>query len=111
MRALSKFIRLSPADRRLLASAALLLSAIRLGLWAFSFRRIQFLADWTTLRSRAGRKRPPHSVAHICWAVVAASRYVPGTRTCLPQALTGHVLLRMYGHPTSLRIGVAKTEG
>jgi hypothetical protein len=45
----------------------------------------------------------------VVWAVTVASRYVPAA-TCLTQALATQILLSRRGHPTSLRIGVGRSE-
>lgn len=39
--------------------------------------------------------------------VMIVSRYVPRA-TCLTQALTAQILLKRYGHPAELKIGVAR---
>lgn len=81
------------------------LAAVRLMLSALSFQRVR---DWTARPS--GTRRPPaHSAEKVRWAVLAASRWLPGTR-CLPRALVLQSLLCQAGLPCELRIGVAKDE-
>lgn len=107
---LHKFLSLSAAERRLLVQAALLLSVVRLGLWLLPFQSLR--------RSLARLARGPAKernagglpLDRFVWAVEAASRYVPGARTCLVQALAGQVLLVRRGYPVQLRIGVTKGE-
>ena len=105
MRSLHKFARLPAADRRLLVEAALLLGALRVGLWLLPFRLVRRMAD----RVSAGVAGDigQLSVERIAWAVTAASRYLPGA-TCLPQALAAQALLGRHGYPAVLRIGVAR---
>ena len=58
-------------------------------------------------RSDASLASPP-SPARVGWAVRTAGRYVPRGGNCMAQALTAHVLLRRMGHPSRLRLGVAR---
>lgn len=104
---LSKLLRLSPSERRLMLGAALLLGAIRLGLQLLPF---------LTLRRQLAKITPAHShqleqvsVGKIVWAVEVLSRYIPGVK-CLARALTTQVLLCRYGYQSDLRIGVARSE-
>lgn len=107
MTRLRKFLRLSPAERRLLVMATLLLGTIRLRLWLLPYPTLQRILASATERS-ADLREPSHfSAAMIGWAVAVAGRYVPKA-TCLTQALTAQVLLARAGHPARLRIGVAR---
>lgn len=110
MKKTRKFLCLSPADRGLLVKAAFLLVAIRLGLWLLPFRTLRRLLS---IRTRAPIKSPEadqSSLRRVVWGVKATSRYVPAA-TCLTQAWAAQVLLCRLGHPTRLRIGVAKSKG
>jgi hypothetical protein len=107
MRRVHRYAHLPAADRQLLVEAALLLGALRVGLWLLPFRLVRRLAG------RAGgehagpsddRRAAPERIA---WAVGAASRYVPAA-TCLAQALAAQALLGRHGYPAVLRIGVAR---
>jgi hypothetical protein len=110
MNRLRKFLRLSSADRRLLISAALLLGMIKLGLWLLSFQNLRRLLGRLSRRP-TGMWNADHSFSdRITWAVMRAGRYVPGARTCLPQALAVQVLLARRDCPAHLCIGVAKGE-
>lgn|SRR5574341_1234140 len=112
MRRLHKFLLLPQSERRLLVKTALLLWAVRLGLWVVPFRALR-------LRLYRLSEAPPEGVHNgtatgvsperIAWAVAAASRYVPRA-TCLVQALAGRFLLEQHGHPATLRIGVARDD-
>jgi hypothetical protein len=110
-----KFLALPAPDRRLLAEAALLVGAARLGLWLLPFRALPGL-----LAKVAGRPSPPLSqprergrggeglpAERIAWAVAVVSSYVPAA-TCLTQALAAQALLARRDCPAQLRIGVAR---
>jgi Transglutaminase-like superfamily len=103
MSRLLKLWRLSPAERRLLLGAAVLVGGVRVGLSLLTFGRLQRIL---TLLAR-GQAKQPMPAALIAWAVAAAGRRVPGA-TCLAQALAAQVLLARHGHVTELRIGVAR---
>ncbi len=105
-----RFVRLPAAERRLLVKAALLFSAIRLGLWLLPFETVRRLLAKVAEAPTGFRETDRSSADRIIWAVEAASRHLPGARTCLPQALAAQVLLARRGHPALLRIGVVKGE-
>lgn len=104
---LRKFLRLPRRKRSLLIQAALLLFVIQTGLifLPFSFLR-RTLAKGSQLSG--SRRNVSWSADPVVWAVSVASRYLPGTRRCLPQALAVQALLACQGHPSRFRIGVAK---
>jgi Transglutaminase-like superfamily len=109
MQRLHKFCRLPSPSRRLLVKSLLLLGIIRMGLWLLPFRTLRrLLAHMTRAcpRWQGGHQAP---LKRVVWAVTVASQYVPAA-TCLTQALATQVLLSRRGHPTSLRIGVARSD-
>ena len=108
MTRLGKFLRLPPADRRLLVTAALLQAAIRLGLTLLSYRKLRWLVDRMALTSTPAAA--PVSPERIAQAVTRAGRAVPGA-TCLTQALAAQVLLERGGHPARVRVGIGRAEG
>ena len=108
MTRLGKFLRLPPADRRLLVTASLLQAGIRLGLSLLPYRKLRRLVDRMALTGT--QAAPPVSPERIAQAVTRASRAVPGA-TCLTQALAAQVLLERRGHPTRVRVGIGRTEG
>ena len=110
MTRLGRFLRLPAADWWLLATAAVLLAAIRLGLALLPYRRIRGLVDRLALTARRGHLAPPASPQRVAWAVTRVSRLVPGA-TCLPQALAAKVLLERRGHPARVRVGINRVEG
>jgi hypothetical protein len=102
---LSRFRRLRPAERTLLCRAAAWVVWVRLSLWLFPFQSV-----WrrTLLWSRAREYRGDFAPGEVVETVARISRYVPWA-SCLTQALASFVLLRRFGHPCRLRIGVSRT--
>ena len=111
MREVSKFLALAPAERRLLVGAATLLAMIALVLRLLPFRTLRRIAASLGHPPARPARRPHPSADRIAWAITVASRYLPGTRSCLPQALAAELLLRRHGHPATLRLGVARNDG
>jgi Transglutaminase-like superfamily len=107
MRLLRSFLHLSSAKRRLILQAVPLVAAVRVALWIVPFRM------WRRSFARACRSLTPlgsrrlHRREHVAWAVQQASRIVPRS-SCLTQSLATQVLLARAGHPSQLRIGVAR---
>ena len=97
-----RILRLSAAERGLLARAGATLLVARLGLWLLYYERIRRLLA-APQSSRISRW-DPHQVA---WAVQAASHLVPAS-TCLVRAMALERLLRADGHPARLRLGVTR---
>lgn len=108
MKRLSKLLRISSAERRLLINTALLLGVIRVSLWLLPFQTLCRLVTKSRRKSAASQEADQVSVRRVARAVTLASRYIPAT--CLTQALATMVLLRRIGQPASLRIGVSKGE-
>ena len=111
MREVSKFLALAPAERRLLVGAATLLAMIALVLRLLPFRTLRRIAASLGHPPARPARRPHPSADRIAWAITVASRYLPGTRSCLPQALAAELLLRRHEHPATLRLGVARNDG
>ncbi len=105
-----KLFRLPRSERRLLVTAALLLTAIKLGLTLLPYRRLRRLVDRLARSTPRRRLEPSASPERIARAVTRASRSVPGA-TCLTQALAAKVLLDHRGHSTRVRVGIARAEG
>jgi hypothetical protein len=110
MNQLRKFVRLTPGDRRLLLTAALVHGAIRLGLLLLPFRTLLRLITSVTRAPARAEDDRSSSTTRVMWAVTAASRHTPTAGSCLSQALTAEVLLRRQGHPACLRVGVGRSE-
>lgn len=105
MKRLSRFLRLSPGEKYLLARVAVLLLLVRLGLTILPFRFVERLIAPAIRLARFGTGRPAYGIAAISWAVPAAARYVPRA-SCLTQALAAHILLSRRGFASRLQIGV-----
>ena len=105
---LGRFYRLPASERWLLAKAALLLGAIRVGLWLFPFRTLRSLLDRAAVFHRAG-ETDCQSTDVVVWAIEVAAKYMPAFDTCLTKALAAQVLLSRRGCPALLRIGVVKS--
>ena len=101
--------RLLPADGILLAESAVLLPVVRLALLVCPFGTLLKVVDNVTASAGVlGRKR--RTIERVGWAVLKASRYIPGSRHCLTQALVAKTLLGNQGRAIDVRIGVAKDE-
>lgn len=106
---LGKFTALSPAERRLFVGTAMLLAAVRVGLWVLPFRSVHRALSALGNRPRTrGRGEPP--VERIVWAVGAAAQLVPRA-TCLVRALAAQALLARRGYASQLRLGVSGGSG
>ncbi|MFT3722197.1 MAG: lasso peptide biosynthesis B2 protein [Hyphomonadaceae bacterium] len=102
MRPLVKFFRLSPSDQRLYLRAFFTLVRVRATLTFLSFRKI---AAAHPKKSRHSSRTP----AQIASVVGRVARFVPGA-TCLTQAAAARYLLQIYGHPSTIRVGVKPAE-
>ena len=108
MQHLGRFRRLPTSERWLLAKAALLLGAIRVGLWLLPFRTLRALLDKAAASYRV-RDTDYQPTDVVVWAVEVAAKYMPGFNTCLTKALATQVLLSRRDRPALLRIGVVKS--
>ena len=97
-------------DRRLLIKAALLVGAVRLGLWLLPFQVVLRMLEIPKRKiAELPKANPAAPLDRYIWAVKAASQYVPAA-TCLTQALATQTLLTKSGYRADLRIGVLKTK-
>lgn len=110
MRQIYKFLQLTSGDRHLLVSTAILLGAIRLGLWLLPFQTLRRLLARIMQISTELQEPNQFSLNRAVWAVEVISWYTPGGVKCLARALATQVLLSRCGHQTQLRIGVAKDQ-
>ena len=106
MAAISKFLRLSWREQKLVAGAVLALSAVRIGLVALPFTRVRGIVARGYRRLDDKTSRP--ALERVTWAIEAASHYVPGGSNCLVRALASEYVLGRFGYPCELKIGVAK---
>jgi transglutaminase superfamily protein len=100
---------MSSSERRLLLAGGVVVACVRMLLWLLPFKRLVWLIERTALRSArvAPVRLRKDTHVKIAWSVTTAARYVPRA-TCLTQAMAAHWLFAWVGHPTELRIGVAK---
>src|SRR3989442_5801004 len=96
---LFRSLALVPAERRLLVRAATLLGAITVGLRLLPFRTVRRIAARLGHPPAQPTRLPHPSADRITWAISVASRHLPGTPSCLPQALAAELLLRRHGQP------------
>lgn len=101
---LHEFWRRSNVERRLVIESTTLLLGLRIALAVFPFRFVRRLAS-SVGSWRSSALVPARQVA---WAVRAVAPHLPGTSTCLMQALAAQALLTRYGHPARLLLGVAR---
>jgi hypothetical protein len=108
MSRISKFLRLSSADKILLIRVWILLGITRLCLSIFRLAILRkLLTDIGPLVARVDKELNDDQLVRI---VGIASRFVPRA-TCLAQALTVQLLLKQSGRQASLYIGVNGVEG
>jgi len=105
---ISKFLRLSGAEKIFVLQAAAWLVWIRLLLALFAYHRVNSLTQrW----ARPSRKefnrshRPPPTAHRLGQLITAAANRIPGT-SCLPRALATQIVLCRHGHQAELHIGV-----
>ena len=108
MRHLGRFLLLPISERWLLLRAALLLGAIRVGLWLLPIRTMRSLLDRAAAFFRV-RETDYESTDVVVWAVEMAAEHMPRFDTCLTRALAAQVLLSRRGYPALLHIGVVKS--
>ena len=87
------------------------LLVMRAATWTLTFARVRQIAEAMTrpVRGDAAGIRP--SPARIAWAVTTVSRVVPDGTNCLVRALATGIVLKRYGYPSELKIGVMKPAG
>src|SRR6202022_4590948 len=107
MAAISKFLRLSWREQKLVAGAVLALSAVRIGLIALPFATVRGIVARGYRRPDDNPSRP--ALERATGAIEAASHYVPGGSNCLVRALASEYVLGRFGYPSELKIGVAKS--
>jgi hypothetical protein len=107
MAAISKFLRLSWREQKLVAGAVLALSAVRFALIALPFATVRGIVARRYRRLDDKPSRP--ALERVTWAIEAASHYVPGGSNCLVRALASEYVLGRCGYPSELKIGVAKS--
>jgi hypothetical protein len=95
--------------RRFFLKTFCLVLLIRLGLWLAPFRKMRAWVDKLAQPAAGVVPTGWPSPQQIAWTVAAASHYIPQA-SCLTQALTTQIILGRYGHPATLRIGIARSD-
>lgn len=101
---LSKFRSLSYSQQILLCVSSVLLLSSRALLSLSKLEQTR----WAVARL-VGALPPYTRVAdpdHITWAVTCADAFLPGTQTCLANAVVGEALFAANGYPATVRLGV-----
>ena len=105
---LRKFFGLSRLEQTLFLETSFLFSIIKLELLLFP----SVLVKSHVQNPPQARAQPNGAtLRQLVWAVIAAGRFVPGGKGCLPQALVAEILLKRHGFPVELKIGVARAAG
>lgn len=110
MTRIGKFFALSQPERTLVLRTVMPLLAMRAAMWTSAFERVNRLADAMSRPVRADADSRP-SPDRIAWAVTTVSRFVPRGSNCLVRALATGIVLKRYGYPSELKIGVMRPEG
>jgi Transglutaminase-like superfamily len=107
MTRIRKYLALAPAERSLVREAYATVVAMRIASWMLPFGKVRELAEQMAARGKHVFNPRGLSRERIAWAVMAAGNAFPGGHNCLVRALAGEVMLRRFGYPAELRIGVA----
>jgi len=110
MRRVAKFLALTRSDRDLVLRTIAPVVAMRLAMWTLPFARVRGICDAMSRPMRADHSILP-TPDRIAWAVAALSRVVPRADNCLVRALATGIVLKRYGYPSELKIGVMKPVG
>jgi hypothetical protein len=109
-----KLISLTFSEWTACFAALATVTMVRIGLTLFPLRNvcgIVYSLNKALLR-RSLRKARASTVtpALIAKAVTVAARMMPVRTTCLPQALSAHILLAAHGFDSRLQIGIARSN-
>jgi len=111
MSRLRKFLALPHADRGCLVEAVVWLGLARLAILVLPFRWIaRGLGRQMAQSPQEAEAAPVELLDRISWAVAAASRHLPWECRCLAQALAGKAMLKSRGVPSTLYLGLAKSD-
>lgn len=109
MRKIGKLVTLPISEKKLLLQALGWVILFRTVLWLLPFRTIRSYVARSVKEKQLQGPVPNYSPERIAWAVTHTSRFIP-MATCLTQALSTQMLLSANGHPSDLRIGVARGQ-
>ena len=91
-------------ERPAFLTAFLVLTVTRLSLRFGGFRRTVRAARWYGGRTAGRRSRGVP--ARMARGIATAAAFFPGRAICLEQSVALYLLLRRWGHPAVLRVGV-----
>lgn len=108
----ARLLRASASERRLALEAVTTLGRVRLALWMLPYRRVRSLFD---PRSRFGPsplsdEERSARISATTLAIRRGARLVPAA-SCLTQAIATRSMLARRDIASTLRIGVAKSDG
>jgi hypothetical protein len=101
---IARYCRLTPAERRIVRHAALIVLGARL-----LVRRVS--VSWLRGQARRLAQRSSLKAERLLNLVEAVAAVIPGTTPCLARAIALEAVLVGAGHAAELRIGVAPREG
>lgn len=113
MSKLSKYLKLSVADKLLVAEAIFLLAAARLAIVRLSFKRV---ASFLGKRSEnievvdESANADTEAVRRIAWAVRRVGLVTPWRSNCLAKAIAAQMMLKRRGIAATLYFGMVKTS-
>ena len=111
MSRLRKFLALPHADRGCLIEAGIWLGIARLAILVLPFRWIaRGLGKQMARSPEEAGAAPTELLDRISWAVATASRHLPWDCLCLAQAMAGKAMLKRHGVPSTLYLGLAKSD-
>lgn len=105
---LGKFLGLPVSEKLLLFAAVFLRIVLSFCLFFLSFETVKSILFRVTEKPERLKTRPGLTVDRIAWIVGAADKFFPGSGGCLVRAMTAMVLLAFEGHPSHLKIGIAR---
>ena len=108
---IARFFALAHSDRTLILRTFAPLAAMRVATWTLPFARVNRISEAMSRPMRAELKGARPSPDRIAWAVEHVSRVVPRGNNCLVRALATGIVLKRYGYPSELKIGVMKPAG
>jgi hypothetical protein len=112
---LKRYLDRTPAERRAVMRAGLLISLVQAALKVLPFQRVME-GVYRVARPGPSAGSLPGEPSHFdrdlaVWAVEAAGRRLLSRNPCLPKALAVLVLFRRGGEPAELRLGVNREAG
>ncbi|HUP39585.1 MAG TPA: lasso peptide biosynthesis B2 protein [Vicinamibacterales bacterium] len=106
MHAWRRLLRLPGRDRLLIAEAAGLIVAARLGMRLLPIERLRAVLARTRQEHRPHNACATEANRRVAWAVSSVASRLPGRNSCLIEALAAEAMLRRRGYECQLRLGV-----